>query len=86
MGKRLVIVAGLAASGVTMLSGCAGLPIMDTTARFVASGAGRPSEAQIFNGFAEQRSQPAYSRGIVPGPHDPRFDDSSPFWFGHRRY
>jgi hypothetical protein len=68
-----------------MVSGCA-LPVMDTAAGFVASGAGRPSQTQIFNGFAEQRSQPAYSRGIVPGPNDPRFDDPSPFWFGHRRY
>jgi len=74
----------IATAGLTLLSGCA-MPVMDTAAGFVRSGAGRPSQAQIFNGFAEQRSQPAYSRGIVPGPYDPRFDDSSPFWFGHRR-
>jgi hypothetical protein len=76
----------LAAATLTILNGCMAMPIMDGAAGFVASGAGRPNQAQIFNGFADQRSQQAFSRGIVDQPGDPIFDDGSRFWFGRRRY
>ena len=84
MGLRAMIGVALA---VTALTGCA-LPIMDATASFVRSGAGRPSQAQVFDGFAMQRAQAqqAYSRGIVAGPNDPIYGDQAPFWFGHGRY
>jgi hypothetical protein len=65
----MAVVIGLAA----MTSGCV-MPMIDGTSRFMMTGAGRPSEAQINNAFAFHRGQPSYLREFYDPAHDPRYD------------
>ena len=67
-----------------MTAGCVA-PLMDGAAGLVASGATRPSEAQIKNAFAFHRSQPSYLREFYDPSSDPIYG-AAPIGSGRVRY
>jgi hypothetical protein len=74
MGRAVGL--GFAIGLALMTSGCV-MPMIDGTGRFMMSGAGRPSEAQINNAFAFHRGEPSYLREFYNPANDPRYDTAT---------